>query len=514
MSINVQPLISRIRPFIDIGRPLQLATVVDVSGYTTSGPGYVRATIDGVARDVIWRDAPAPAIGATIQVVRMSAAGTAPWLGLPSAPASSAPVGLMAFDSNYNNFPLSTYNDSFWAFLVRDTSGRWTIQSHHPYTIAAWQADVQRTAGPQYKDASAPVINGTGSRIITWMRVDWPSSDSADWGNSWQTIALTASNAFYSDDQGATWTALGITAVREIAQRPDGSLVAITQDGGRIEGSSDNGATWTTLHDGQPSDSLLFDRWRGIAPDPVTSSTVALQSKAGLWLTTDNFATIQGPMGPQNGNANVWTHEPISRTPDGAATLIVPWWNSGQTYLGTSYTQGLLNRQADPFPGSGNTPVQAAFFTPGVSNTSGYAQETSRFVTIGSTIYFLPDDGFYRVLWQSDDNGQTWTPILDDTNSLFAAAVAAGNGDFGSSDLVPYPGSATDLLLAMSGSGSPGATWNLDAYSGTTRTEYCPRLLRYDGATWTDDTGTLQTDTADGTDRAYAPTRGGLVVFA
>ena len=514
MSINVQPLISRIRPFIDIGRPLQLATVVDVSGYTTSGPGYVRATIDGVARDVIWRDAPAPAIGATIQVVRMSAAGTAPWLGLPSAPISSALLGLMAFDANFNNFPAGDYSSpGYHAFLVHDTAGGWAIQSYHPYTFADWQTDVQKTSGPNFAAGVAPVFATTTGRLITWMRVDNPTSNRTDWGNYWQTQDTANPNAHYSDDQGVTWSLLGITGVREIYPRPDGSLVAITQDGQRIEASSDNGATWTTLYGDAPSPTLTIDRWRGMFPDPVDSNTVALTASDGLWLTTDNFATIDGPMGPFNQNGQIWTHEPVARMPNGAATCIMPWWNTGQTFGGNTYTQGLMNRVADPFPGSGNTTPIQTMFTPGVSNTDGFANETSRFVNIGATSYFLPDDGFYRVLWQSDDNGLTWTPILEYTNALFADAVAAGNGDFGSSDLVQAPGS-TDLWLALSGAGGPGSVWFLDAYSGATRTVYCPRLLRYDGTTWTDATGTLQTDTADGTDRAYAPMRGGLVVFA
>lgn len=507
MTLPVQPLLNIIRPYLDIGRPLLLATVTSVAAYTTSGPGFVRAVVDGVERQIIYRDAPAPAVGSTIQVVRMSAAATAPWLALPQAAAVTTMLVACAYDGNAGNNNggpgLPDTDPYFFAIIARNTDGTWEKRAPHPFTKAMANTYVLETNSPAVKYwLGCPFLRQSGTRLFTFYQVNHDALTS--------TLAPhymdAATPAFYSDDQGVTWGQItGLTGVRNIDVLADGALIAVGDDGDNLYYSTDNGDSWTLVPGGSAPAS---GPWHTVIADPVDADLVALSNYDGYYtargLTTG--LTVTGPMGPAMHVAGSTTLRPDqfpmaqwpARTPSGGATMARP----DRYDLGVTARPDFM-RQADPM-GTGGAIMPVVF-----SDPTWYGYEYSRFWVIGSDLYRCEiDQGFTSsgeaydaahggpstLIWKSADDGLTWSRVL----TPYDAALLGPAGQPWATGIGQIAQAADGTLYANTDSTYSGVSWYTDPYDSSSGT-YSPgqRLIQSPdgGATWTDATGSLIADT-------------------
>lgn len=79
------------RRHADIPRPLLVATVADVSGWSSVGPATILVDVAGERKNALYRDGRAPVVGEAVEIIRMGPDAGSPWLALP-LPATVAPI--------------------------------------------------------------------------------------------------------------------------------------------------------------------------------------------------------------------------------------------------------------------------------------------------------------------------------------------------------------------------------------------------------------------------------------
>lgn len=96
----VDRLSDLVKKYSDIPRPIELAQVIDNSGWSaTDAQSSLVVLHNGAYRSVLYRDGPKPNNGDNVQIIRMNHLSTSPWLCLPLAEA----------------VPSCTYN---WIFII------------------------------------------------------------------------------------------------------------------------------------------------------------------------------------------------------------------------------------------------------------------------------------------------------------------------------------------------------------------------------------------------------------
>lgn len=490
----LRPLVQR---FADIPRPLLTGVVTDNSGWAATGVSHVQVKISDTLHQAIYRDGPQPAVGSTVQVYRLGAGIGDKWLALPLPTINSSFLLAVGYNSkvggNYYTTPAGkTADDSdFLAILGMTSAGAWSKIADYPFSGTAWDTYIEPGSGSGStfdRTAGHAMLVRSGSSLICWMIPD-NGAKVGDLGVDGDWFSSAAPNAHRSTDQGATWTALSRTSVRWVDVASDGRVYVVHDDGQAISSSDDGGATWTTRLSSAASDG---SRWIQTAADPVDpDGTVLLYSRAAMWLTTDTFATVSGPMGPGSfslsSTNNPVTGIALARTPDGAASVFLAEVTN-PTSLG-----GKLYRQADPFPGTGN------FTSTGVA-PGGNVQDHLMFV-VGSDLYLGLADAWANPLRRSTDNGATWPVLLTGNEAVWSAFDNHGIGA-----VLAVSG----VLYATNNATNTGLHWDGDLFA--TPMQDGPRLLTSTdgGATWTDATGDLLT--TFGADYRYALCRNSLVL--
>lgn len=208
--------------------------------------------------------------------------------------------------------------------IVRLAASGWSVVAPHPDTATAGQRPLWRL----------------GATLFTAVRT-------ADGGG-----AATATNAWRSTDNGATWVALGAGGVVDLSRGADGTLwalVAETTGGGRyIKRSTDNGATWATVLD-VPGAPFI----RRLDSHPTDPAVHAVLRDGIVDLTTNTFGTIARSYDYPNSAATPFA-QALDWLPDGAGVIIgheggapfrVPypgWASNAATGVGTTAITGLV----------------------------------------------------------------------------------------------------------------------------------------------------------------------------
>jgi hypothetical protein len=215
MSGTFDPIKDLLKRHADIPRPWRAAIVEDVSGWSASGAAFIGVRVAGDFRQAVYRDGRQPLIGETVYVA-LTDTGPAPYLALPLPGQScSGFVYVSAHD-------VSGGMGGEWAILrVALSTLAWTRQSASP-VAGTWDR--------------RPLRGIAGYRLFTY-----GCSDDG-----------TGSQAWRSDDGGATWTAItGLTGVLDITPHSlglfgaPGAMIAVGDNGNQLYTSGDFGTTWT-----------------------------------------------------------------------------------------------------------------------------------------------------------------------------------------------------------------------------------------------------------------------------
>ena len=199
-------LVALVRRASDSDRPLRVAEVVDVAGWSATGAATILVRVLGAVRTAIYRDGPAPAVGAAVQVVLMGPDSAAPYLALP-LPQSCAG---MLYAS------VRAVADGTWRIVRLDTAlGTWQQVAASP-VAASWDR--------------APLHQERGLYLYTW-------GSSADWA--------TPGPLYRSADNGATWAACGIDVATVGMRQQYSALFAC--GGADVFVSHDEGASWASI---------------------------------------------------------------------------------------------------------------------------------------------------------------------------------------------------------------------------------------------------------------------------
>jgi hypothetical protein len=183
--------------------------------------------------------------------------------------------------------------------IRRAPTGGWAKLADHPVSNAAASAMVDGFSGVVWR----PLIR-CRERLFTWLTA---------WGEN-SGIVYGSVNAYTSDDWGATWQPLALTAVNWFAVDANGTtLYAVhnaTADGpppagslpnrvDAISRSTDNGATWTKMAD-FPAGSFNGSYTATIACSQDTSGLVILHNGQGYRISRDGGATWGAVFGPSS----------------------------------------------------------------------------------------------------------------------------------------------------------------------------------------------------------------------
>lgn len=346
----------------DARRPLGRYRVVDNTPWSATGASFVWLRVNGARRLAIYRDGPQPAVGSFLQAVRMSSDPTAPLLALPlpSRPATGGVAALLWVLDPASAFP---HQRALHAVALWDEATNTWAYRGTPDGVIDTDAAVTGFNPGFYRRS----IRYCGDRLFFWL------TPALSWAEYFAATFASRPNAAYSDDDGATWTAFTVAGLHVYDLRPGhaaGVVYAtcakrVALGGSRgIYQSADNGATWASVY-GPPAGTQAdlgepIAKWISIAPDPDTAGVVAVTSQAGVFVTTDDFATLSTHMGPEQQGASDGTNAATPAYPGlarvGGRTVYSP---SAQGPTGSAYTPPdtaylALRQQADPFPGGGD----------------------------------------------------------------------------------------------------------------------------------------------------------------
>lgn len=358
-----------------------------------------------------------------------------------------------------------------------------------------------------------------GSRVFAWTP-GWDDLSYADdnnggvgdpssftWGTFLQRYCV---NCRVSDDGGATWADFPtLVGVRQIVA--DGLVAyAIYDEGLLLARSIDGGFTWTgdtaqpthTPPD-YPGVSAFYSnpapsaRWWTLAIDPIDRNIITLVDKEGFWTSYDAGVTLLGPMRPDGlklhfeGESSLDTsiHDPaysdywyddypcadVIRLPtgDGYAAYWAPSTTRASDHPTVAFHAFIgTDDRSDP---AGGTIAIGQDFHP--SGHPFQVDFTSRLWRAGSTLYIGTSDGQEASVYESTDNGATWTASIPVPSLTLSRSSSASRRPGGTGGLTVATNG--DTLLAPGGFGF-GPGWSGDNASDTNG----PRLWRRSGGTW------------------------------
>lgn len=578
-----QPLADAIARYADIDRPVVRCVVTDVTLWAATGPAYVGLALpNGSQTQAVYRDMPAPSVGQVVSAVRMSADPQSLWLVLPAPSATHKPALFVfsAYDHTrgdpatggvFSNAYFQVETDPYMTGIVAlCADGTWEYRSPHPCWGAGrfnfWHGGLD-PGGSNGDDsyASRFPLARCDNRLFTWscfsdqpyMMYDWPldpdyssdpyQTDETLNGRYFNRATNGAvANCYYSDDYGYTWIALAaIAEVRWLEQgAPSLPIYAVTDDGEHIRRSTDSGATWSAPLYSVPNAGTLsaYPRIHRLACDPLDGDTVVWTSADGLYRTTDNFATVSGPLGPdwhyedtfwaaanaagrhlnddhalhgdgllrtRTGRTLAYRLEAGNRSnvngtwgPSDPYPVFVRAGADPGPYTGTYPWDGQILYRDEPWPASGAF-ASARFVAE--TGSEGIVQGATTFpdgrpTGVNGTDYWRVGDDLYLsvvndspALLRSSDDGATWTTLYD-KDTIFAGNSSWGaRGFYGGAGVY---GVGTDVYIGC------GHSWFGWQSKGTALLPSNPsplqnRLLKIAPAgTLTDATTTLRTDTA------------------
>jgi photosystem II stability/assembly factor-like uncharacterized protein len=290
-----------------------------------------------------------------------------------------------------------------------------------------------------------------------------------------------------SADGGGSWTnrsaGLPGNPLKDVAH--DGTRVLVT--GGQLFGSqtvglftsSNDGATWTALHDGTWPNLVLHD----IELDPADSNTIYLASAgSGIYKSADGGASwIFGMTGATAFSLNEVCVDPSGGTPIYVGGASVGIWKSsdGIAFLPSSVGIGSLTLKSVAANSLDHDELAVAF--EGLNNGGVYTSTDGGMTwdianlpgTRYSTVLFAPDGTLYAIsdgpstiapegLYRRDSIG-SWTGLGPDQGTYFESElvglafsendpnlIVSGGSDFG------YAGHEATVWVSTDG----GATWN------------------------------------------------------
>lgn len=551
-----QPLADLIARYGDIDRPVYRCAITDVSLWSATGAAFVRIAVEGWEPLAIFRDQPAPTVGQVVSAVRMSADPQSLWLVLP-APAACPPARFVfsAFDQRMNvgTFPQET--DPYGCAVVAlGPDGTWDVRAPHPCwgpgRFNYWFGGQPDGANGDLSYAARFPMVRIGAYLYTWAvfsdqpfaLYEVPGDPAFDGtatirqdpfvaGRYFDHTHADNHNLFRATDDGCAWAAVtALAEVRWVAQGAPGLPVyAVTGDGTSVHRSTDDGLTWAQVWDspGATTDYYSATRIHRLACDPDDGDTVVLAVADGIYLTTDAFATVAGPLGPDfkyednfNATANaagIKYNDSFALGGEGLlrhAGQTLAWRLEASNRSNTSFNHsddpypsrhvvgsvttfpwdGHVLTIADPFPGAGAA-TAGQFLPANGSIASGTPDGVPAGVNgtdywrVGTDLYVAVQRD-WPALWQSVDDGATWTAVLDKADAVFLPPGAGGvprNATGGAGVWA----SGGDLYTGVSG------TWfgMHDTSVGLQAGALYQRLYRLSGGAWSDATGTLYADT-------------------
>lgn len=296
-------------------------------------------------------------------------------------------------------------------------------------------------------------------------------------------------NCAYSDDDGATWTAVHLPDDVHVADlqpgKTPGTIYAtaarfphhtdghddatgtdtytLDEDPTALTGvykSTDNGLTWARVWAGPPATGTFsrsgfpyveYNKWANIAPDPDDASIVAVTSALGVHLTYDDFATMTDWMGPEQsnpGNGTAGSYPLYTLLARSKGHTIYNAMGSDAAGNDARYTRpdhfpAAIRSQPDPFPGGGEgawLPLTDPVYESSAANNVLWLYniaDPGRLYLPGYYGYkILPPDApganpTHSTPRASTDGGVTWAELTElETWPDGRAEYAPGQGDF------------------------------------------------------------------------------------
>lgn len=214
--------------YSDIPRPVREGEVIDTSLWSATGNSYVILSVDDAARKAIYRDGPCPAVGDRVQCIRTDSDVSAPWLAFPLPQPSGCGMFYVSAQS---------LSDSSWHIIRCDTAvgNVWQDMGPHPLGDSGFprrplkrvQPDLRFLPG-SYNSFALP------NRLLTW-------GSGLDYSGP--------GDLSYSDDNGATWTAVGI-AIVNMANDPDNEGYMYAVSDSTVYYTTDAWTTYGTVSSG------------------------------------------------------------------------------------------------------------------------------------------------------------------------------------------------------------------------------------------------------------------------